>query len=112
MKKLIAVFILVLMTFSLSASTVWLSREQIEFSEMTSFAGINVKACAICTTKEEVEKLCHIENLDDHFSNIIGTSEAKTECYTVGFLELTKGCPRMFVYHFIPQGQVELYLIY
>ena len=113
MKRLFVVLALIFAGFSAFADVTWLSKEEVEDFQSTLDFDVEVLSVASCDTQEEVEKVCKVYSLDEYFVRTITTDNTGLDCYAVIFVESNGfDLPRIFVFHYMLAGQIELYMIF
>ena len=112
MKRLFVIFAVMFMSLSAFADVTWLSKEDIEDFQSTINFDIEVLAIAKCDSQEEAEKVCKVYSLDEFFLKTITTNNRGLNNYTVIFIDGGPDYPRIFVYHYMYEGQVEIFMLF
>lgn len=112
MKRLFILTVLSVMCSLMFSETYWLKRSDIEAMRLKEDFGLDASAVAYCTTKEEVEKICRITNLEWYFYSVSSGDQNYGDVYCVIFLYASEFTPRIVVMHYTTGCAVEFYYIF
>lgn len=112
MKRLLTVFITLLLSVASYAEVTWFSRSEVKSFQQTAGENVNITSIASCDTQNEVEELCGIDNLDRFY---VRTSYAQVEgldFYAVVYTVNSRNITTVIIYHYLPSGYVEMFMIF
>ena len=114
MKKTLLICVFMSLFVSLFAVE-WLSKEQIESANETLGLTSKINAIGIVSPEEEARKIARADfPLDDYFYTVLTWNkfDIDDDIYMVVFVE-DKGpqYAKIMIFHFLPEGITELYLL-
>lgn len=112
MKRLFIVLIALILSVSAYAEVTWFSRSEVKSFRQTVGEDVNITSIASCDTQNEVEELCDIDNLDRFY---VRTSYAQAEglnFYAVVYTVNSRNITTVFIYHYLPSGYVEMFMVF
>ena len=112
MKKILLVLLVGLVGVCFADSG-WWTKERIESFHGGMLVGQKITAVAYCDTEKEAEKICGCYIMDyNRVATDMPDDDIPEERWLIVFLEYEQDLPKFAIYHFIPHGPVETYIIF